>query len=71
MYEIAVGHETVTEESVHTTFKGVTDRELQNKIRNSIKKNSELVKKFLLSDGEELKLEFQKKQVTRKRSGMI
>ena len=60
----------MSDANVFINTEGAKDNDLRNKIRKSIKDNKEAVKKFLLSEENELHLEFQQNRVTRKRSGM-
>ena len=61
-------HEKVLEANVFTNKMGVTDVDLGNKIRLTVKQNQNAVKQFLLSNETEIHLEFQQKRNTRKRS---
>ena len=70
VYEIAINHEKVSEVNVFTNKAGVTDVDLCNKIKLTIKQNINSVKDFLLSDESELHLEFIPKTNRRKRSGL-
>ena len=64
-------HEKVLEANVFTNKTGVTDVDLGNKIRLTVKQNQNAVKQFLLSNETEIHLEFQQKRNTRKRSGNV
>ena len=64
-------HEKVLEANVFTNKTGVTDVDLGNKIKLTVKQNQNAVKQFLLSNETEIHLEFQQKRITRKRSGNV
>ena len=70
VYEIAMNHQKVTESNVFTNKTGVTDVDLCNKIKLTMKKNINAVRDFLLSEESELHLEFIAKTNRRKRSGV-
>ena len=70
VYEIAINHEKVSEVNVFTNKAGVTDVDLCNKIRLTIKQNMDAIRDFLLSAESELNLEFIPKTNRRKRSGL-
>ena len=69
VYEMAIQHNKVSDASVFVNIEGVTDDDLRNKIKKTIRQNKNSVKQFLLSEDVELQLEFEQKRVTRKRSG--
>ena len=71
VYEIAMLHDKVLEANVFTNKTGVTDADLCNKIRHTVRQNQNSVKQFLLSNETEIHLEFQQKRNTRKRSGNV
>ena len=70
VYEIAMNHQKVSDANVFTNKTGVTDVDLCNKIRLTIKQNINAVRDFLLSEENELHLEFIPKTNRRKRSGL-
>ena len=66
---MAIQHNKVSDASVFVNIEGVTDDDLRNKIKKTIRQNKNSVKQFLLSEEVELHLEFEQKRVTRKRPG--
>ena len=70
VYDIAIQHEDVTRANVFINKEGVKDNDLRNKIRQTIRRNQDAVKTFLLSGAAELTFEFLPKLNTRKRSGL-
>ena len=65
-----MNHHEVSNANVFTNKAGVTDVDLCNKIKLTMKKNINAVKDFLLSEESELHLEFIAKTNRRKRSGL-
>ena len=65
-----MNHQKVSDANVFTNKAGVTDVDLCNKIKLTIKKNMNAVRDFLLGEEIELHLEFIPKTNRRKRSGL-
>ena len=70
-YEIAIEHAKVANANIFINKEGVSDDDLRNKIKKTIRRNQDIVKEFLLGHENELHLEFEVKRNTRKRSGNV